>query len=92
MPYKISDYTKEQAQRLGVTVKPSTNKNKKIDVFKNGAKVASVGASGYSDYPTYMKTKGEEYANERRRLFNARFSKQNKIKNSNAYFATKLLW
>jgi hypothetical protein len=32
--YTITAYTYKQARRLGVTVKPSTNKTKKIDVYK----------------------------------------------------------
>ena len=47
--YRIKPYTKRQAKKLGVTVKPSKLKGKKIDVFKNGKKVASVGAIGYDD-------------------------------------------
>ena len=54
MPYKIKTYTKNQAKKIGVIVKPSSSKGKKIDVFKKGVKVASVGAIGYNDYPTYM--------------------------------------
>ena len=33
--YFITDYTKKQAKKLGVTVKQSSNKDKKIDVIKN---------------------------------------------------------
>ena len=33
--YKITPYTYSQAKRLGVTIKPSTNPTKKIDVFKD---------------------------------------------------------
>ena len=44
MPYIIKSYTKTQARKLGVVVKPSKVKGKKIDVFKNGQKIASVGA------------------------------------------------
>ena len=40
MDYKIKNYTKVQANKLGVIVKPSTLKNKKIDVFKSGKKIA----------------------------------------------------
>ena len=72
MPYSITNYTKQQAKKLGVVVKPSSVKGKKIDVFKNGEKIASVGAIGYADYPTYMKTKGKAYADERRRLYKIR--------------------
>jgi hypothetical protein len=90
--YRITDYTKQQAKKLGVVVKPSSVKGKKIDVFKNGEKVASVGALGYSDYPTYMRTKGKAYADERRRLYKIRHSKDRSVKNSDGYYADKLLW
>jgi len=90
--YRITDYTKQQAKKLGVVVKPSSVKGKKIDVFKNGEKVASVGALGYSDYPTYIRTKGKAYADERRRLYKIRHAKDRNVKNSDGYYADKLLW
>ena len=40
--YSITNYTKGKAKKLGVSVKHSTNKKKKIDVFKNGKKVARI--------------------------------------------------
>lgn len=92
MNYKIQNYTKLQADKLGVIVKPSTKKNKKIDVFKSGKKIASIGAIGYKDYPTYLKTKGKEYADERRRLYKIRHNNDRLVKNSNGYYADKLLW
>ena len=90
--YRITDYTKQQAKKLGVVVKRSSVKGKKIDVFKNGEKVASVGALGYSDYPTYIRTKGKAYADERRRLYKIRHAKDRNVKNSDGYYADKLLW
>jgi hypothetical protein len=92
MAYSITNYTKSQAKKLGVVVKPSLIKGKKIDVFKNDQKIASVGALGYSDYPTYMKTKGKAYADERRRLYKIRHSKDRNVKGSDGYYADKLLW
>ena len=92
MSYTITNYTKSQARKLGVTVKPSTVKGKKIDVFKNGKKVASVGAIGYGDYPTYIKKKGKKYADERRRLYKIRHSSNRHKVGSNGYYADKLLW
>lgn len=92
MSYSITNYTKQQAKKLGVVVKPSLAKGKKIDVFKNGEKIASVGAIGYSDYPTYIKTKGKTYADERRRLYKIRHSKDRNVKGSDGYYADKLLW
>jgi len=90
--YHITNYTKTKAKQLGVDVKPSTNKKKKIDVYKNGHKIASVGAIGYNDYPTYIETKGKQYADERRKLYKIRHSKDLKNIGSNGFYADKLLW
>lgn len=101
MSYRIKTYTKNQARKLGVIVKNSTNKKKKIDVFKkqkdkNGKmilkKIASVGAIGYNDYPTFIQTKGKAYADKRRKLYKIRHNKYRNIKGTNSYWADKLLW
>ena len=90
--YVITEYSRDQAKKLGVTIKPSTNKGKKIDVFKDGKKLASVGALGMSDYPTYMKTKGQAYADERRRLYRIRHGKTMDKVGSPSYYAARILW
>ena len=90
--YTITEYSRDQAKKLGVTIKPSTNKGKKIDVFKDGKKLASVGALGMSDYPTYMKTKGQAYADERRRLYRIRHGKTMDKVGSPSYYAAAILW
>ena len=54
MVYHITNYTYKKAKKLGYTVKPSTNKTKKIDVYKKNKKIASVGANGMNYYPTYI--------------------------------------
>lgn len=97
MSYNIKAYTKNQAKKIGVTVKPSGSKGKKIDVFKKGVKVASVGAIGYKDYPTYMELekKGKVpkgTAIKRRKLYKIRHKKDRNIKNSNGFYADRLLW
>jgi hypothetical protein len=90
--YSITNYTRKQSKKLGVIVKPSTNKTKKIDVYKNDKKIASVGAYGMNDYPTYMKKMGVKYAKTRRRLYKIRHEKDRKKKWSNGWLADKLLW
>jgi hypothetical protein len=92
MSYHITNYTKQQAKKLGVQVKHSTNPKKKIDVFKNGEKIASCGAIGYKDYPTYMLEKGKPYADERRRLYKIRHEDDRKVVGSVGYYSDKLLW
>jgi len=90
--YQITNYTKEKANELGVKVVNSKNPKKKIDVFKDGKKVASIGAIGYNDYPTYMKTRGKEYAGKRRALYKIRHSKDMNVVGSNGWYTNVLLW
>ena len=98
MAYKILPYSFQQAQKLGVTIKQSTNPKKKIDVFdKRGNKIATIGAIGYNDFPTYQKLESQGkfpkgYANNRRRLYKIRHAKTIDKQNKNAYFADKILW
>lgn len=92
MPYTITKYTYNRAKKLGLTVRPSTNKTKKIDVFKKDKKIASVGAAGMNDYPTYMKLKGNTFAKTRRRLYRMRHEKDRHQKWSRGWLADKLLW
>jgi hypothetical protein len=87
--YQITDYTKIKAKEQGLQVKPSTNKSKKIDVFKNREKIASIGASSYGDYPSYIKSHGKAFADERRRLYNLRHKKDTGIAGK---LAKSLLW
>lgn len=90
--YVITDYTKAQANKLGVVVKPSSKKNKKIDVFKNDKKIASIGDINYLDYPNYIKRNGLEYANIRREAYRARHKKDLNVVGSPGWLAGKLLW
>lgn len=91
--YQITPYTYQQSRKLKVTVKPSTNKTKKIDVYnRKGYKVASVGAYGMMDYPTYIKHKGKKYAQTRRRLYKIRHNKDRKERGTAGWYADKLLW
>lgn len=92
MKYNITNYTFAKAKRMGLIVKPSTNKTKKIDVYKKGNKIASVGALGMNDYPTYIKKRGLKYAKTRRRLYRIRHRKDRSIKWSRGWLADKLLW
>jgi hypothetical protein len=90
--YKITARQKLNALKLGVKIEPSKNKNKKLDVFKDGVKLVSIGATGYMDYDLYIKSKGIDYANERRRLYKIRHEKDRNKKGSAGYYADKILW
>lgn len=93
MSYQIKQYTKDKAKKLGVTIKQSTRKGKKIDVFdKDGNKLASIGALGYSDYPTFLENKGKEFADQKRKNYKSRHEKDRSVKYSNGWYADNLLW
>lgn len=91
--YNITTYTKQQAVKLGVTILPSSNPKKKLDVFdKNGKLITKIGDSNYKDYGTYIKEKGLDYANKRRELYKIRHNKDRNIKGTAGFYADNLLW
>lgn len=90
--YTITAHTRRQAKKYGVQVRKSTNAKKKIDVFKNGKKIASVGACGYGDYPTFQKTRGMDFAKRRRAAYKKRHEKNRHRRGSPGFYADKLLW
>ena len=87
--YSISKRSYRKAEELGVNIKPSTNENKKIDVYENEKKVASIGDIRYNDFPTYIKTHGITYARKRRDLYHARHKHD---KGKAGYYSKNLLW
>jgi hypothetical protein len=95
MPYRISDYSYRQARKLGVQIKPSRRKGKKIDVLKNGQRLHSIGATGYKDYPTYLslERKGKVpkgTAAKKRKAYWARSGKPKRY--AAGWYAQRLLW
>lgn len=95
--YQITRYTLEKAKKLGVTVKSSNTKGKKLDVFKNGKKIATIGALGYNDYPTFLllEKKGKYpkgHAEKRRKAYKNRHEKDRHKVGTNGWFADQLLW
>lgn len=87
--YDITLYSRQKAKELNVVIKPSTNKQKKLDVYKNDKKIATIGDVNYSDYGTYIKSHGKEYADRRRALYHTRHKTDNGV---NGYYANKILW
>ena len=88
--YTITNYSRKQAKKLGVTIKHSTNTKKKLDVFKKGKKVCSVGNLDYYNFPTYLIKRGKYFAKTRRRMYRIRHSKDRK--KGCGFYADKLLW
>ena len=70
--YQITEYSYRKAKDLGVTIYPSKRKYKKIDVFKNGKYITSIGDIRYMDYPSILAKEGKEIADKHRKLYHAR--------------------
>jgi hypothetical protein len=87
--YEIQPYSYARAKDLDVKIYPSTYPNKKIDVYKNGDKIASIGAIGYGDYPTYLITHGKAFADNRKRLYHIRHKNDNQI---TGFLSREILW
>ena len=86
MPQTDITKAKVKAKKLGVEVKASTRKHKKLDVFsKDGKKLASIGDKRYSDYLQH----GDE---ERRKRYKARHEPHRHKVGTASYFADKILW
>jgi hypothetical protein len=93
MSYRIKPYSFRKADDLGVVIKPSKVAGKKIDVFnKKGEKLASIGAIGYGDYPTFMANMGKEYADKKRKAYKIRHEKDRHKRGSAGFYADKILW
>ena len=76
---------KEKARKLDVEVKPAKNPKKKLDVFKDGKKVASIGASAYSDF---IQSKDPEM----RKRYKQRHERFRKKKGTPSFYADQILW
>lgn len=85
MPQTNMVKARARAKELGVKVKQSTKKYKKLDVFKDDKKVASIGDLRYSDFLQH----GDE---DRRRRYKARHEKFRHRINTPSFYADKILW
>lgn len=95
MSYTIKQLQRDKAKAIGVSIKPSKVKGKKVDVYKNDKKVASVGAINYNDYATYINKIGKKEADKKRKNYLKRHAKEPKMKDgkrTNSYYADKILW
>ena len=91
--YKISDHSQKQASLLHLIIKPSKNKNKKIDVFtEDGKFLHSIGDILYNDWNRYIVMYNLAYANKRRELYLNRHKKGIDIVNSKQYLSARILW
>lgn len=85
MPQTNLTIARRKAAAIGVTVKPSQVKHKKLDVYLDGKRVASIGDLRYEDYNTHKD-------NERRRNYKHRHEAHRHKKGTPSYYADRILW
>ena len=85
MPQTNSAKARANAKKVGVRVKPSTQKGKKLDVYKGGEKVASIGDIRYEDFLQHNDK-------QRQANYKSRHSKTRGRVGSASYYADKILW
>jgi len=90
MSYKILPYSYEKAKNLGVSIVPSHDKKKKIDVYKGDKFICSIGDNRYLDYPNFLE-EDKELAEKKRKLYHIRHRKEN-IEGTRGYYALHILW
>jgi len=89
--YQITNHTKQRAKELGVTIIPSEYKNKKLDIFKDGEFICSIGDIRYMDYGSYLEY-GKDIADKHRKNYYIRHAKDIKRVGSKGWWAAVLLW
>ena len=89
--YVILEDSYKMAKLLKLDIKTSKNINKKIDVYKDGLFIFSIGNIKYLDYSHYIKNHSLDYANNRRKLYYKRNKLSHDI-NSRKYISAKILW
>ena len=95
--YRILTNQRKAAKKLGVTIRPSTRSNKKIDVYKNGLKVASIGDVRYKDYWIYKREEAQGKvpkgtAQQRKQMYRARHGQECNLVGTPGYYACRILW
>ena len=90
--YKITKYSYDKAEELGLTIKVSQLATKKLDVFKDNVLIGSIGDSVYQDHPHYILTYNLEYAKKRRALYIDHHKKNCDVKCSNQWSALNSSW
>tara|TARA_R110000803_G_C11866359_1_gene307853 strand:+ start:516 stop:776 length:261 start_codon:yes stop_codon:yes gene_type:complete len=85
MPQTNLTKARANAKKLGVEVKSSSVKNKKLDVYKNDKKIASIGDIRYGDF---LQT-GDK---DKQKNYKSRHQKNRTKVGTAGYYADKILW
>ena len=87
--YHITEYSYQKAKDLNLEIFPSKRKYKKIDVYKDGKYITSIGDTRYMDFPSILAKEGKDVADKHRRLYRNRHKNDSGIAGKLAMY---ILW
>ena len=90
--YRITDEQHEIARVNGLMITPSYRLGKKIDVYRDGNLIHSIGDIDYDDYYSYLATQGRTIANIHRISYYNRHYKGIKKGHLGEVLSWILLW
>ena len=95
--YRITERTRQKARELGLEVKPSRKKGFKMDVFRNGFLISTVGKVDELDYATALEMEAEGKlrkgtADRWREIYTLKNMCQELLFGTILYYEYNLLW
>ena len=85
MPQTNLIKARNNANALGVQVKKSTKKHKKLDVFRSNQKLASIGDKRYTDF---LQTSDKE----QQKRYKSRHQRTRVKEGTPSFYADRILW
>ena len=89
MPYIISEKQYEIAKKLNIEIIPSENPRKKIDIYKNGDYLCSIGATNFRALKEWIDLVGRNEAYIKRNAYISRHKSSCDLK---SIYEIQLLW
>ena len=89
--FEISDFELQNAKKLNVEIIPSTVKDKKLDVIRDGKYLFSIGNLLIPSYSDWKKSDGEIYAEQRKKLYWMKNLK-NVPQDGLQFYSSHILW
>lgn len=89
MPFQITPEMYQEAELLRIEIRPSENKRKLIDIYRNGSFFASIGASNFKTYAQFVEDEGIEFAQRKKEKILARHKNNCDLK---TLYTLRLLW
>jgi len=90
--YRITDEQHKIARDNGLMITPSYRLGKKIDVYRDGNLIHSIGDIDYDDFYSYLATQGRTIANIHRQHYYQRHHKNIKKGYLGEILSARLLW